>query len=63
MIFPKTIIVIAFLGIAVAQKEDDVDISSAFAEVANSFFSDESQGTNKFMNENNVCILKKNIQL
>ncbi|XP_008548330.1 uncharacterized protein LOC103571808 isoform X2 [Microplitis demolitor] len=53
MIFPKTIIVIAFLGIAVAQKEDDVDISSAFAEVANSFFSDESQGTNKFMNENN----------
>ncbi|XP_074106504.1 uncharacterized protein LOC141532178 isoform X1 [Cotesia typhae] len=53
MYLPKSIIIIAFLGIVVGEKNDDVDISSAFVEVANSFFSNESPGPNRFMNENN----------
>lgn len=61
MYFPKSIIIIAFLGIVVGEKNDDVDISSAFVEVANSFFSDESPGPNRFMNENNNVRTKKKI--
>ncbi|XP_034952300.1 uncharacterized protein [Chelonus insularis] len=52
MKLPKVCLLFILLSFAAAEKEDEVDISSAFMEVASSFFSEESPGTSKFMDSN-----------
>ncbi|KAK0089191.1 hypothetical protein PV325_008503 [Microctonus aethiopoides] len=50
----KSLMIAALLVSAKCQKDDDVDISRAFMEVANSFFSDEPSAQGKFSDHDTV---------